>query len=81
MEVRTLFFARYREIFGTAELGVEIPQGATVGDLVSNLRARGGGFGALPEEPVVALNRSYASLSAPLRAGDEVAFIPPVAGG
>jgi len=81
VEVRTLFFARYRELLGTAQLGVEIPEGATVADLVADLRARGGSFQALPEEPAVAVNRSYASLSAPLRSGDEVAFIPPVTGG
>jgi len=35
----------------------------------------------LPEQPAVAVNRTYAMLDEPLGAGDEVAFIPPVAGG
>lgn len=79
--VRTLFFASYRELVGSAAMDVELPAGATVGDLVARLRGRGRPFSALPERPAVAVNRSYASLDEELFAGDEVAFIPPVAGG
>lgn len=81
LAVRTLFFAAYRDLVGTRELAVELGDGATVSDLVAELRSRGRGFGALPAEPAVAVNRRYAALSEPLSAGDEVAFIPPVAGG
>jgi molybdopterin converting factor small subunit len=35
----------------------------------------------LPEKPAVAINQTYSFLDEPLTAGDEVAFIPPVAGG
>lgn len=80
MYVRTLFFASYRDLAGADELSVELPTGARVAELVGLLRA-GGGLAALPPEPVIAVNLEYASLSAPLRDGDEVAFIPPVAGG
>lgn len=79
--VRTLFFAAYRDLFGTAELDVELDDGATVGDLVAELRSRGAPFDALPDAPAVAVNRTYALLSERLGSGDEVAFIPPVAGG
>jgi molybdopterin converting factor small subunit len=68
-------------LFGTAELEVELREGSTVGDLVEELRGRGAPFDALPESPAVAVNRTYAMLSEPLGSGDEVAFIPPVAGG
>jgi molybdopterin converting factor small subunit len=52
-----------------------------VADLVKELRGRGPPFDRLPAEPAVAVNRTYALLSEPLGSGDEVAFIPPVAGG
>lgn len=81
MEVRTLFFAAYRDAVGTPELAVEVPEGATVADLVRGLRARGEPFDSIPESPAVAVNRSYAHAGHALAAGDEVAFIPPVAGG
>jgi molybdopterin converting factor subunit 1 len=81
MIVRSLFFATYRELAGADELPVELPAGARVADLVGALRARGGGLSRLPETPLVAVNMDYAPLAAELREGDEVAFIPPVAGG
>jgi molybdopterin converting factor small subunit len=52
-----------------------------VADLVATLRSRGAPFSALPLEPAVAVNRAYALHTETLRPGDEVAFIPPVAGG
>ncbi len=81
MMVRSLFFAQYRDIAGAEELPVELPEGASVGDLVSALRGRVGGLASLPAKPVVAVNMDYAPLATRLSEGDEVAFIPPVAGG
>lgn len=81
LSVQTLFFAAYRDLLGTSTLSVELADGATVADLVAELRGRGAPFDALPAAPAVAVNRSYSHLSEPLSAGDEVAFIPPVAGG
>ncbi|MDZ7780032.1 MAG: molybdopterin converting factor subunit 1 [Gemmatimonadota bacterium] len=81
VSVRALFFAAYRDLLGTPELTVELDGGATVADLVRDLRARGAPFDALPPEPAVAVNQAYAAASEALATGDEVAFIPPVAGG
>lgn len=81
MSIQALFFAAYRDLLGTKSLTVDLPDGATVADLVVELRRRGAPFSALPEEPAVAVNRAYALPNEQLQAGDEVAFIPPVAGG
>ena len=54
--------------------------GETVADLLAELRSRPGAD-RLPPAPLVAINERYASASSPVRAGDEVAIIPPVAGG
>ena len=79
--VRTLFFAAYRDLVGAAEVPVELPEGSTVADLVTHLRLRGHPFASLPSEPAIAVNRCYAGPGDTLGSGDEVAFIPPVAGG
>lgn len=79
--VNTLFFAAYRDILGVGELSVELTDGATVADLVDELRGRGAPFDSLPAEPAIAVNRVYALHHEVLASGDEVAFIPPVAGG
>ena len=81
ISVNTLFFAAYRDLLGTGELVVELNDGATVADLVEALRNRGRPFDALPNTPAVAVNQVYAFMDEPLTSDDEVAFIPPVAGG
>jgi sulfur-carrier protein len=81
LAVRSLFFAAYRDLVHTSELAVELADDATVGDLVQELRGRGHPWDGLPSDPAVAVNRVYARLSQRLGQGDEVAFIPPVAGG
>ena len=81
MTVRSLFFASYRDLVGTGEISVELPASATVAELVEHLRTTVGPLRALPPAPAVAINMTYAPLSACLEDGDEVAFIPPVAGG
>ena len=81
MTVRTLFFASYRDLAGTSELSVVLPDSARVADLVASLRDRGGSWARLPAAPSIAVNMEYATLTHPLRDGDEVALIPPVAGG
>lgn len=81
MLVRTLFFAAYRDALGTDALEVDLPEGATVRELVTRLRSRGAPFDLLPEVPAVALNQAVVRDDALLTQGDEVAFLPPVAGG
>lgn len=81
MRVQLVFLALYRDLTGAGELDFELPVGSTVRDLVAILRTRDGGFQRLPAEPAVAVNASYAPLDVTLHEGDEVAFLPPVAGG
>ena len=81
ISVNTLFFAAYRDLVGTSALTVELSDGATVGDLVAELRGRGAPYDGLPLEPAIAVNQTYAYLDECMPPGAEVAFIPPVAGG
>jgi len=80
MTVRVLLFASYADAVGAPEIDVEVPDGTTVRDLVAAVRSRHGPD-RLPPAPLVAVNQSYASQDTPVSAGDEVAIIPPVAGG
>jgi molybdopterin converting factor subunit 1 len=81
LQIKTIFFASYRDLLGTNELLLDLPEGATVGDAVAHVRSRGGAFEVLPTKPAVAVNQNYAPAHLPLADGDELAFIPPVAGG
>jgi molybdopterin converting factor subunit 1 len=80
MSVTVLLFASYADALGASQLQVELPDGATVADVLADLRGRAGA-GALPPAPLVAVNERFARLGSVVRRGDEVAIIPPVAGG
>ena len=79
MTVTVLLFASYAESLGTSSLTLELPEGARIEDALSNVRARSAS--ALPLKPLVAVNQVYARVTDALRTGDELAIIPPVAGG
>lgn len=80
MSVTVLLFASYADALGTTSLSLDVPQNATVAGVLAELRTRPGA-GALPPKPLVAVNQRYATHTSAIRAGDEVALIPPVAGG
>jgi molybdopterin converting factor small subunit len=81
MRIRLLLFALYRDLTGVHELDVEVQDGADAASALAALRARDARFAPLPERPVIAVNREYALLDTRLRDGDELALLPPVAGG
>jgi MoaE-MoaD fusion protein len=76
MRVRVRLFAMLRERAGADELELDLPDGACVQDALDCLQALTDGC-----RVVMAVNQDYADTSAPLKAGDELALIPPVSGG
>src|SRR3954454_11567662 len=79
MRLTVRLFAGLRERAGAPTLQLDLPEEGTVADL---LAALGGTPLDLPDRSfIVAVNREYADPAAPVRAGDEVALIPPVSGG
>ena len=80
MKVRLLFFAVLRDIVGKSETEWEVPDGTRAADLWQQLRSQHAKLMTAPQ-PMTAVNEAYVRPEAILREGDEVAFIPPVAGG
>jgi MoaE-MoaD fusion protein len=74
MRVSVRLFAGLRERAGSDRVEVELPDEATVADLMAAMELE-------PRSCVVAINREYASEASVVRAGDEVALVPPVSGG
>ena len=81
MKVRLLFFAVLRDIAGSDEQELSLEEGATAADVWQSLRATYAKLADYTQPPMVAINEEYAMPEAVLRDGDELAFIPPVAGG
>jgi molybdopterin converting factor small subunit len=80
MTVTVLLFASYADSLGAHSMRFDMPFGATVADVLGRVRALPGAE-RLPSEPLMAVNERYARGARVLEAGDEVAIIPPVAGG
>ena len=80
MTVTVRLFASYAESLGKTEIEMRLHDGATVADVVQSLASASGAH-RLPPSPLVAVNCVYATPVTRLSDGDEVAIIPPVAGG
>ena len=82
MTVRLLFFAVLRDIAGTDMRELALADGTTARDVWQSLRGEfAKQLADYVQPPMIAVNESYATPETVLRDGDELAFIPPVAGG
>ena len=71
------YFALFRERMGKDEERIET-DAATVAGLYTQLQSR---LGLAPEAVRAAVNGEFVADDHPLKEGDEVVFVPPVAGG
>ncbi|MBZ9713979.1 molybdopterin converting factor subunit 1 [Deinococcus multiflagellatus] len=78
MQLNVVFFARLKRETGLDQLRVEAPDGCDVRTLATLVERQ---TGVTLRGCMVAVNETYAQPDTPLAAGDEVAFLPPVAGG
>jgi molybdopterin converting factor subunit 1 len=80
MRVRILFFGILKDLADKASDSLELPEGATVGDMLAH-------YARIPKlkdslsSLAVAVNRQYAGADTELKQDDEVALLPPVSGG
>jgi molybdopterin synthase sulfur carrier subunit len=83
--MKILYFAWLRTKIGVGEEDVTPPADVTtLGSLIEWLKARGPAYAeALADTRLVraAVNQDYAQPDHPVKAGDEIAFFPPVTGG
>jgi MoaE-MoaD fusion protein len=79
IQVKVLPFGVLKDWLGAEKATVELREGATVGELLSQLSAERGGM--LLKGIAVSVNAEYAQVGQVLREGDEVGLLPPVSGG
>lgn len=79
MQVQVLPFGILKDALGVPALSLELPEGATVATLLRSLAS------VCPQpllaEIAVGVNAEFATAETVLKAGDEVALLPPVSGG
>jgi molybdopterin converting factor subunit 1 len=81
MTITVKLFAAMCDLAGSDAADVELPDGATVGDLRRELGKQLPLARSLLNRSAVAVNHDVAENDRPLTATDEVAVIPPVSGG
>ena len=81
MRVTVRLFARLRDVAGASELARTVGPDATVGSLWRELATEYPALEPYGRSISTAINADYARMDAPLRDGDEIAFLPPVSGG
>ncbi|CAM3910594.1 molybdopterin converting factor subunit 1 [Deinococcus saxicola] len=78
MRLNVVFFAHLRREIGAEQLAMDAPDGADVRAVACLIEAQ---HGLSLKGCMVAVNENYATPDHALQDGDEVAFLPPVAGG
>lgn len=81
MRVRVLYFAVFREKLGREDDVVALAGGSCVRDAIAALAARHDAIAKLRGKFRVAVNEDFSDDDRVLADGDEIALIPPVAGG
>lgn len=84
--IKIKLFASFRELIGRSEIDIDIlnienkPQ--NVKELLLSLDKDYPGISSILERmPLVALNQEFSDINTEVKDGDEIAFIPPMAGG
>ena len=77
MSIKVLYFASLKELFACSEQQIDQEGIATVSDVWEKVSEGKD----VPVKVLNAVNQEYAELTTPVKAGDEVAFFPPVTGG
>jgi len=81
MKVDVRLFATLRERVGEPLISLEIPEPATVTDLMSEMSRRYPVVQRYEKNILISVNQEYASLTQSISSNDEIAIFPPVSGG
>ncbi|MFQ5913204.1 MAG: molybdopterin converting factor subunit 1 [Nitrospinota bacterium] len=81
MKVEVLAFAWAKDAIGGDRLQVEVPEGTTVEGMLRHLAQSCPRLAQRTDALTIAVNEEFVDPQWVLKAGDEVALIPPISGG
>ncbi len=81
IRVTLLYFGQARDGSGVGEESFVMPKGSRVIDLIVEAEAKHPKLRRMKDSAKLALNEEITTPDASLREGDQIAFLPPVAGG
>jgi len=81
MQITVLAFAAARDAIGAAQIGLDVPAGATAGMALALLGETRPHLRALLPSLRLAVDEEFATATTPLHAGATLALLPPMSGG
>lgn len=81
MTAKVEFYSRLRDLAGTAELEIPLPEGATVEDLLAEIFRRHPQLAEWDGRLLLAANLDYVERSHVLQPGEVISVMPPGQGG
>lgn len=81
MKVRVLFYAQLSDLLGMRQLDVDVPDGATVRDLLGQIYAQQPTLRPHDKSVLIGAGVEFVDRNYKLKPGDEVSIMPPVQGG
>ncbi len=81
MKVGVQFYAQLRDVAGVAHLDVDLAEGATVSDLLEQVYKEIPALCAYDKSILIGAGLEFVDRNCKMKAGDEIAIMPPVQGG
>ena len=81
MQVRILFFGMLKDLVGRNREEIELPEGSSVAEVLAHYESQVPDLKKWFSSVALAVNQQYVGPNTKLRAGDEIALMPPVSGG
>jgi molybdopterin synthase sulfur carrier subunit len=81
MKVRVQFYAQLRDLAGIREQDVDLPEGATVHDLLDQIYAQHPSLRAHDKSILIGAGVEFIDRNYQLKSGEEISIMPPVQGG
>ena len=81
MNVRVQFYAQLRDLTDLRESDVDLPEGATVRDLLERIYSQEPSLRAHNKSILIGTGVEFVDRDYKLKSGDEISIMPPVQGG
>jgi MoaD family protein len=81
MKIHVQFYAHLRDLLGLRELEVDVPDGATIRDLLEEIYAHQPALRAHDKSILVGVGVEFSDRDYKLKPGEEISIMPPVQGG
>ena len=81
MKARVQFYAQLRDLVGVSQLDVDLPEGATVRDLLDQIYAQRPSLRGHDKSMLIVAGVEFVDRNYKLKSGEAIALMPPVQGG